>query len=161
MFLVFAIAAIVVAGVFYRYVLNDSLSWSEELAKYGLLWLVFLGSPIALRLGGHPNIEIVISRFPDLILGVVKTIVYLAVFTFCGYLTIKSHAFAWNGRTQVAIAIGDVSMYWFFLSIPVGMASMTLVSLQQFLEELFALVTHKRIEDDAFLKHHKFIIDEF
>jgi len=38
---------------------------------------------------------------------------------------------------------------------------MTLVSLQQFLEELYALITRKRIEDDAFLKHHKFIIDEY
>ncbi len=161
MILVLAIAVIVAAGVFYRYVLNDSLSWSEELAKYALLWLVFLGSPIALRLGGHPNIEIVISRFPDLIVGWVKTLVYLAVFIFCGYLAFKSHAFAWNGRTQVAIAIGDVSMYWFFLSIPVGMGSMALVSLQQFLEELFALITRNRFEDDAFLKHHKSIIDEF
>ncbi len=161
MILVLAIAVIVAAGVFYRYVLNDSLSWSEELAKYALLWLVFLGSPIALRLGGHPNIEIVISRFPDLIVGWVKTLVYLAVFIFCGYLAFKSHAFAWNGRTQVAIAIGDVSMYWFFLSIPVGMGSMALVSLQQFLEELFALITRNRFEDDEFLKHHKSIIVEF
>ena len=64
MFLVITVAAIVTAGVFFRYVLNDSLSWSEELAKYAMLWLVFLGAPIALRLGVHPNIEIIISRFP-------------------------------------------------------------------------------------------------
>ena len=51
MFLVLSIAVIVSASVFFRYVLNDSLSWSEELAKYAMLWLVFLGSPIALRLG--------------------------------------------------------------------------------------------------------------
>ena len=64
MFLVLAIAIIVSASVFFRYVLNDSLSWSEELAKYAMLWLVFLGAPIALRLGVHPNIEIMISQFP-------------------------------------------------------------------------------------------------
>ena len=42
MFLVLAIAAIVAAGVFFRYALNDSLSWSEELAKYAMLWLFSL-----------------------------------------------------------------------------------------------------------------------
>ena len=74
MFLVLAIAAIVAAGVFFRYALNDSLSWSEELAKYAMLWLVFLGAPIALRLGAHPNIEIVISRFPSKVTRVILAI---------------------------------------------------------------------------------------
>ena len=111
------IAIIVSASVFFRYVLNDSLSWSEELAKYAMLWLVFLGAPIALRLGVHPNIEIMISQFPKRVAQAILTIMHLAVFIFCAFLALKSHEFAWNGRTQVAIA-GDVSMYWFFVSIP-------------------------------------------
>ena len=64
MFMVVVIACVIAAGVFFRYVLNDSLSWSEELAKYAMLWMVFLGAPIALRTGGHPNIEILLNLVP-------------------------------------------------------------------------------------------------
>ncbi len=161
MLLVLAIAAIVSAGVFFRYVLNDSLSWSEELAKYAMLWLVFLGAPIALRLGVHPNIEVLISRLPSIMTKVVLAIMHLAVCLFCTFLAIKSHDFAWNGRTQVAISVGDVSMYWFFVSIPLGMASMALVSLQQFLEDAYSLFTNNRIEQDAFVAKHKPVLEEF
>ena len=94
MFLVITVAAIVTAGVFFRYVLNDSLSWSEELAKYAMLWLVFLGAPIALRLGVHPNIEIIISRFPSKATRAILAVMHLAVFIFCAFLAMKSHDFA-------------------------------------------------------------------
>ena len=161
MFLVLAVAAIVSAGVFFRYVLNDSLSWSEELAKYAMLWLVFLGAPIALRLGVHPNIEIVISRFPSRVTRVILAAMHLAVCVFCGFLAMKSHDFAWNGKTQVAISVGDVSMYWFFVSIPLGMASMALVSLQQFLEDVSFLIGGKPVQQDAFVTKYRPILDEF
>ena len=161
MFLVLAIAAIVSASVFFRYVLNDSLSWSEELAKYAMLWLVFLGAPIALRLGVHPNIEIMISNFPKRFTQVILTVMHLAVFIFCAFLALKSHEFAWNGRTQVAIAVGDVSMYWFFVSIPLGMASMALVSLQQFLEGTLGLSRSEPVEKDRFTAKHQHVLEEF
>ncbi|MEL0195459.1 MAG: TRAP transporter small permease [Rhodobiaceae bacterium] len=161
MFLVLAVAAIVSAGVFFRYVLNDSLSWSEELAKYAMLWLVFLGAPIALRLGVHPNIEIVISRFPSRVTRFILAVMHLAVCVFCSFLAMKSHDFAWNGRTQVAISVGDVSMYWFFVSIPLGMASMALVSLQQFLEDMSFLIAGKPAQQDAFVTKHRPVLDEF
>jgi TRAP-type C4-dicarboxylate transport system permease small subunit len=161
MFMVIAIAVIVAAGVFFRYVLNDSLSWSEELAKYAMLWLVFLGAPIALRLGVHPNIELVVNRFPAMITRTILAFIHLAVFCFCAYLALKSHDFAWNGRTQVAIAVGDMSMYWFFVSIPLGMASMALVSLQQFCEEMRSLFTNQPCEEDSFIKKHRPVLDEF
>ena len=161
MFLVLAIAAIVSASVFFRYVLNDSLSWSEELAKYAMLWLVFLGAPIALRLGVHPNIEILVSKFPRRITQAILTVMHLAVFIFCAFLALKSHEFAWNGRTQVAIAVGDISMYWFFVSIPLGMASMALVSLQQFLEETAGFFSSEPCEKDRFTAKHRPILEEF
>ena len=161
MFLVLAIAMIVSASVFFRYVLNDSLSWSEELAKYAMLWLVFLGAPIALRLGVHPNIEIMISQFSKRVAQAILIIMHLAVFIFCAFLALKSHEFAWNGRTQVAIAVGDVSMYWFFVSIPLGMASMALVSLQQFLEGALGLSKSEPVEKDRFTEKHRPTLEEF
>ena len=47
---------VVAAQVFFRYVLNHSLFWSEELARYILVWLTFLGASVAYRRGVHPRV---------------------------------------------------------------------------------------------------------
>ena len=43
--LVAAITVVVCAGVFWRYVLNDALAWSEETSKFLMVWMVFAGAP--------------------------------------------------------------------------------------------------------------------
>lgn len=85
----------------------------------------------------------------------------MGVLFFCGFLTLKSHDFAWNGRTQVAISVGDLSMYYIFVSIPVGMASMSLVSLQLFLEHVHEVFTSTPQRDDQLQTQYKSILDEF
>lgn len=48
--------------VFFRYVLNDALAWTEELARFLMLWMVGLMAPTAFRHGGFVSIDMV-SRF--------------------------------------------------------------------------------------------------
>ena len=42
--------------VFFRYVLNASLSWSEELTRLLFVWLTFLGFGLAAQRGALPTI---------------------------------------------------------------------------------------------------------
>lgn len=49
-------------GVIYRYVLNDALPWTEEVAGACMVWLVFVGAVMLYRRQGHPAITIVTSR---------------------------------------------------------------------------------------------------
>ena len=51
--LVAAIAVIVIASVIMRYVFNNSISWSEDAAKFLMVWLAFLGAPLGFRHGAH------------------------------------------------------------------------------------------------------------
>ncbi|MGI9425589.1 MAG: TRAP transporter small permease, partial [Hyphomicrobiaceae bacterium] len=53
---------IVVTSVFFRYVLNDALPWSEEIAKFFMVWLTFLAAPVGLSRGAHVAIEAVSAR---------------------------------------------------------------------------------------------------
>ena len=43
--------------VFNRFVLNRSLSWSEEFQIFCHIWIVFLAIPIAYRRGAHLSVE--------------------------------------------------------------------------------------------------------
>src|SRR2546423_10193383 len=47
------LAFIVFLQFFTRYVLNDSLSWTEEIARYGLMWVVFIGGIMVTRRHTH------------------------------------------------------------------------------------------------------------
>ncbi len=60
--------AIVLAGalqIFNRFVLNESLSWSEEFQKFGHIWIVFLAIPIAHRRGMHIHMDVIRRRLPE------------------------------------------------------------------------------------------------
>ena len=52
------LAFIVFLQFFTRYVLNDSLSWTEEIARYGLMWIVFIGGIMVTRRNTHIAVEL-------------------------------------------------------------------------------------------------------
>lgn len=52
------LAFIVFLQFFTRYVLNDSLSWTEEIARYGLMWIVFIGGAMVTRRNTHIAVEL-------------------------------------------------------------------------------------------------------
>lgn len=58
------IVCVALLQVFNRFVLNASLSWSEELQIFGHIWIVFLGIPIAYRRGAHLYIETFCDKLP-------------------------------------------------------------------------------------------------
>src|SRR3954453_19776683 len=54
-----SLAFIVFLQFFTRYVLNDSLSWTEEIARYGLMALTFIGGAVVTRKKAHIAVELV------------------------------------------------------------------------------------------------------
>ena len=57
-FMFWALAFIVFLQFFTRYVLNDSLAWTEEIARYGLIWVVFVGGAMVTRRNTHVAVEL-------------------------------------------------------------------------------------------------------
>ncbi|MBD3308714.1 TRAP transporter small permease subunit [candidate division KSB3 bacterium] len=50
--------------VFNRFVLNQSLSWSEEFQKFAHIWLIFFTIAVGYNRGSHIGMNIVVGRFP-------------------------------------------------------------------------------------------------
>lgn len=55
---------IVFANVVARYYLSASLAWSEELARFMLIWLVFLGAVLAYVHNEHLGLDILVNNIP-------------------------------------------------------------------------------------------------
>ena len=59
--LLFLLSLLLGVAVFYRYVLNDSIYWSNEVARYLLVFIVFLGSTVAHKNGVHIRVDTIFS----------------------------------------------------------------------------------------------------
>ena len=64
MVLFWGLAFIVFLQFFTRYVLNDSLAWTEEIARYGLMWVTFIGGALVTRKRTHIAVELLANVMP-------------------------------------------------------------------------------------------------
>ncbi|MDA8602825.1 TRAP transporter small permease subunit [Alphaproteobacteria bacterium] len=53
--------SVILAQVFFRYVLNNALAWPDEAARFLMLWMTALIAPTALRVGGFVSITMLAS----------------------------------------------------------------------------------------------------
>ncbi len=53
------------AAVFYRFVLLSPLRWSEEAARYMMVWVTFLGAGYAMGRGKHIGVTLFIEKLPE------------------------------------------------------------------------------------------------
>ncbi|MBC7190196.1 TRAP transporter small permease [Candidatus Aerophobetes bacterium] len=56
------LVAVILYAVFMRYVLNMAPTWSEEVARYLMVWLGLLASSVALKQGQHIGLSSVVDR---------------------------------------------------------------------------------------------------
>ena len=105
--------------VFTRYVLNSSLSWTEELARYTFIWLNMLGASVGVKYGSHAAIDILSSKLK----GRAKKIHILVI---NGAVLIGGLIMVVEGFKMVVLTSGQPSpamglpIQLIYLAVPVG-----------------------------------------
>lgn len=107
------LAFVVFLQFFTRYVLNDSLAWTEEIARFLLIAVTFLGSIMATRKGSHIAVEFLFRWMSRPVRRVAQTLIDVSTVVFFGALTWFSIQLA--QRTQqmmVSIDVPKSLVYW-------------------------------------------------
>jgi len=131
--------AIILVQVFCRYVLNNSLPWSEELARYLMVWMTFLTLPVVSRLQQHAALQIVLGHLSERFRSLLHIILYVLIGIVIYYAFDKSYDFAVKGTRSLATAL-PITKAWSYTAMPVGFFVMGLVYLELLLLQIIQLI---------------------
>ena len=142
---------VILAQVFFRYVLNNALSWPDEAARFLMLWMTAFIAPSGMRWGGFVAIDMLpraLPRVPSLIIGLVLLVLSLAVLLTAvghGY----NHTFGFGGKFDssslripldwVGYESVKVKLLYMYLSLLTCVVLLIMVTVELILRMLVAL----------------------
>jgi TRAP-type C4-dicarboxylate transport system permease small subunit len=103
-----------------RFVIERPAEWTEVLIRFSLIWMVFLGIPLAFRIGAMVSVDVLYRWAGPRMKRVLDTLVALAALLLLAVIVIVGWDYALRGRVQTVIGLEDVSMFWAYLALPVG-----------------------------------------
>ncbi len=147
--LVAVMTVLVIIQVFFRYVLNDSFTWTEELARFMMVWTTFISAPVAYRLGSNVSLDIIYNRFTGRAHHFLTILLTIAAFCSLGLLFYLSLTLVGRGMKSTATSL-PIKMAFIYVSLPIGLGLTMLVNLQVMLEA----IVHFIKGDKALEEHH-------
>lgn len=127
-----AMTLTILIQIFFRFVVYRPVPWSEELARYLMIWMGMLGSVIALRKGRHIGVTFLLDKLPARAHKFIVNLVRLIIIGFMAIIGWEGLGLAIFNATQLSAAM-EIPMTIPYLAIPVG-ATMMIVDL---IAELF------------------------
>jgi len=121
--------------VFARFVLNKPLSWTEELSRHLMIWMVFLATAVGYRHGAHLFIDLLPSKLSKkgkmvlLLIFDAIIIYFLTVMFIYGLELVDKTGFQYSAALQY-------KMSYVYMSLPVGAILMFVFSIEKILEHL-------------------------
>ena len=106
--------------IFTRFVIERPAEWTEVLIRFTLIWMVFLGIPMAFRQGAMVSVDVLHRWSPPRIKRVLDAVVCLAALTLVGIIIWWGWDYAQRGKVQTITGLENVSMFWAYLALPVG-----------------------------------------
>ena len=117
--------------VFTRFIIQDPSSWTEELARFLLIWIGVLGASYALRTRAHLGIDLITQRVGEAGRRRIKFTVYGVVILFAffvmvvGGIRLVNLTFSLN---QISAALG-IRMGYIYTVLPISGSLMIVYSI--------------------------------
>jgi len=103
-----------------RFIIERPAEWTEVLIRFSLIWMVFLGIPLAFRIGAMVSVDVLYRWSGKRLRRVLDTMVSLAALGLISVVIVVGWNYAQRGSVQSVIGLENVSMFWAYLALPVG-----------------------------------------
>ena len=121
-----AMTILILLQVFFRFVIYMPFPWSEEAARYLMIWMGMLGSVVALENGRHIGVEFFMEKLPATIRRPLAVLVQVIMAGFLALMFRQGIELCMYNFDQQSPAM-EISMLIPFSAIPVGCGLMVLV----------------------------------
>ncbi|MHC5653441.1 TRAP transporter small permease [Stappia sp. ICDLI1TA098] len=118
--------AVVLTLVIGRSVFGIAFFWGEELARYTMIFMAFLGGAVALRTDQHPRLTIFTDMLPAAAQPwIARLLVALMAATFAVLFWQGLDVALHDGRMRTPAL--RIQYFWIFLAVPIGAAAMLIM----------------------------------
>lgn len=109
---------IAILGVFFRYVMQSPFMWTEEAARYLLVWLGFTAISMALRQNRHIKVDVMAAIAPPRVQQIIGYVVDVLVALF--FVVLLWQGWLMTTNNIMAASTLPVSMTWIYSALPVA-----------------------------------------
>ena len=131
-----ALALVVFTQVVFRYILQLPLFWTEETARYCLVWASLLGGGVALYRGQHIAVTFVVDRLPENLQRLAARLVQISVTAIVVVILVGGIELVMITQRQLSPAL-RIPMSYPYLALPAG----SLIMLVHCVASMFRPVT--------------------
>lgn len=131
--MILAISLQIIFRVFF-----DSLTWTEELARYLLVWSTFLGATLAYKRGMHIAVTFLRDAFPKKIQKLIWIFSLSIILVFCFVVIFFGIKLMILQNVQLSPAL-RLPMRWVYMVLPVSFSVISVYGITQLLEHLSTL----------------------
>ncbi|MGH1477128.1 MAG: TRAP transporter small permease [Geminicoccales bacterium] len=120
---------IILLQVFFRYVLGSALTWSEEVARFMMIWMTFLIAPVAYRHGVNVSLDFFASRIKGRTKDMLSIVLNLLIILFLAIFFFESFGLIERGLKLKASTV-SIPMAYIYMVLPISFFLMFLVALE-------------------------------
>lgn len=114
-----SMALVVGSNVALRYLTNHSLPWADEVARYLMIWMTFIGAGLALRNGAHVAITNLQDSLPKPAQKLLRAAIILLLLAFFTFMVQVSWQYATRMQFQKTPAL-QLPFLYIYAAMPVG-----------------------------------------
>lgn len=117
-----------------RFVIQQPAEWSEVTVRISLIWMVFLGIPLAFRQGAMISVDLLYRKSEPRLRRALDWLIFLTSLTLMLAILWWGYDYTYRTRFQTIPGLEFLTMLWAYSAMPVGAAFSLVAILGQLLD---------------------------